>query len=248
MRLKYLYKSMRGSLNNNWRGGISRKKGICLRCNKSFETTAYTKGIYCSRLCQNKYQAQKLHIEATERNRYKTKPKRMLRDWRCKGCGIEVKRKRIFCDNKECRFWFYRIKKNCFICNKTFITFKSKENRFCSLLCRDVYYKGKGNPHYIDGSTPEYHAIRNSNRYYIWRIAVFTRDNYTCQSCGQIGGELHADHIKQFAFYPELRLELSNGRTLCKPCHTKTDTYMKGRKKVFTPEDVNALATKYRGQ
>ena len=37
--------------------------------------------------------------------------------------------------------------------------------------------------------------------------------------CGQVGGYLEADHIKPFSLYPELRFELSNGRTYCKPCH-----------------------------
>jgi hypothetical protein len=43
--------------------------------------------------------------------------------------------------------------------------------------------------------------------------------------CEKRGGELHADHIKQFAYYPTLRFVLDNGRTLCKECHKQTDTY-----------------------
>ena len=46
--------------------------------------------------------------------------------------------------------------------------------------------------------------------------------------CGLSGGVIQADHIKPYSLYPELRLEIDNGRTLCKPCHIKTDTY--GRK------------------
>lgn len=65
--------------------------------------------------------------------------------------------------------------------------------------------------------------------YKMWREEVFKRDNYTCVLCGirgnQTGGKLNADHIKSWAKYPELRLELTNGRTLCVPCHRKTDTY-----------------------
>ncbi len=58
-----------------------------------------------------------------------------------------------------------------------------------------------------------------------WRRAIFNRDNYTCQSCDKRGGDLEADLIKQYAFYPDLRLDIDNGRTLCKSCHRKTPTY-----------------------
>ena len=61
--------------------------------------------------------------------------------------------------------------------------------------------------------------IRNSEEYRQWRIAVFERDRYTCQVCGQVGRNLNAHHIRPFAKYPELRLDLNNGITLCKRCH-----------------------------
>ena len=68
------------------------------------------------------------------------------------------------------------------------------------------------------------------------------RDNYTCQICGTRGGDLEADHIKPFAYYPDIRFELSNGRTLCKPCHRKTDTYGEKAKKHRAIEggDINS--------
>lgn len=68
-------------------------------------------------------------------------------------------------------------------------------------------------------------AIRSSFEYRLWRESVFKRDNYTCKFCGQRGNRLHADHIKPFAYFPELRFDLNNGRTLCKECHKTTDTY-----------------------
>lgn len=69
--------------------------------------------------------------------------------------------------------------------------------------------------------TPEQQALRNSPEYKNWRKDVLKRDDYTCQNCKKRGGVLNADHIKPFSRYPELRFEISNGRTLCKPCHIK---------------------------
>jgi 5-methylcytosine-specific restriction endonuclease McrA len=63
-----------------------------------------------------------------------------------------------------------------------------------------------------------------------WRTAVFERDNYTCCGCGQRGKTLQADHIKPWATHPELRYEVSNGRTLCVPCHRATPTWGAGAK------------------
>lgn len=86
---------------------------------------------------------------------------------------------------------------------------------------------GKNNPGYIHGNSPENKKQRNSMEYSKWRRDVFERDDFTCQECGQRGVKLHADHIKPFSLFPELRFELNNGRTLCVPCHKKTPTYLK---------------------
>ena len=60
---------------------------------------------------------------------------------------------------------------------------------------------------------------RKTKEYNAWRTSVFMRDNFTCQICGQVGGTLNAHHIKPYAKYPDDRLDVDNGVTLCKACH-----------------------------
>ena len=90
---------------------------------------------------------------------------------------------------------------------------------------RSIAKLGDKNPNWKNGVTPENKKLRNSKQFSEWRKKVFERDNYTCQLCGIRGVELHPDHIKRFCLYPDLRFEISNGRTLCKKCHLTTDTW-----------------------
>lgn len=60
---------------------------------------------------------------------------------------------------------------------------------------------------------------RKTPQYAEWRTAVFERDGYRCAICGEVGGRLNAHHIKPFARYPDLRLDVDNGITLCEECH-----------------------------
>jgi hypothetical protein len=122
---------------------------------------------------------------------------------KCKSCGVE---RRVYpsCANNRERCWKCSIEKR----------------------------KGSGNPNWKGGITPENQRIRHSERYKAWRLAVFKRDEYTCVLCDQKGGSLHAHHIKSFSQYPKLRFDVSNGQTLCIPCHEKTDSFLsKARKR-----------------
>ena len=79
--------------------------------------------------------------------------------------------------------------------------------------------KGVKHWNWQGGINPINDTIRKSFEFRIWREAVFTRDSYTCQKCGRLGGEERSHHIKNFAQYPELRFAIDNGITLCKKCH-----------------------------
>lgn len=60
---------------------------------------------------------------------------------------------------------------------------------------------------------------RNTKEYSAWRLLVFERDEFKCQDCGKVGGELNAHHIKTFKQFPEHRYDIDNGVSLCVKCH-----------------------------
>lgn len=134
----------------------------------------------------------------------------------------------------------------CAICKKEFHPQQSRY-KFCSLPC---YYKSlknvpakfsialymkdkipwnRGKVLTID--LPEATRIRNSKEYWKWVEDVKKRDNYTCQICEARGVKLQADHVKPFALYPDLRLDINNGRALCIPCHKEVTR--KQRRSIF---------------
>ena len=140
--------------------------------------------------------------------------------------------------------------KNCVACGVSYLVSFRKtisKSKYCSRECsnknqpRRYWNKGKelsvkhrrllsrimsGNksPLWRGGITPINLLIRTGVEYKLWRKSVFERDDYKCVECG-VNGYLNADHIKPFAYFPELRFKLSNGRTLCRECHKKTDTF-----------------------
>jgi hypothetical protein len=86
-------------------------------------------------------------------------------------------------------------------------------------------YSGNKHPNWKGGISKISIKDRQSFEYKLWRNYVFLRDDWTCQECKKRGVNLNADHIKPFSLFPELRYEVSNGRTLCRSCHVKTPTW-----------------------
>ncbi len=90
------------------------------------------------------------------------------------------------------------------------------------------------------GISPLRLQIRKCFEYSQWQRTILSRDDYTCQICSIRGGKLAIDHFpKSFSgIIRENEIKtlqearecdalwgLDNGRTLCRPCHLKTDNY-----------------------
>lgn len=63
--------------------------------------------------------------------------------------------------------------------------------------------------------------------YMAWARAVKRRDHFTCRRCGhhQRRG-MHAHHVLPWADFPQWRFDVSNGITLCPPCHRNTGLHV----------------------
>lgn len=100
---------------------------------------------------------------------------------------------------------------------------RARMRQLCSLECvfsAQRHHRGIRGHNWRGGLSTVNHIERGRSEVKEWRLAVFARDNWTCQRCGKRGGgELHAHHIKPFAQFPALRRSMDNGLTLCLPCH-----------------------------
>lgn len=131
-------------------------------------------------------------------------------------------------------------------------TIKKREAvKCCSRECSNKYRNSdeyriklsqsqRSRPEYVPSySKKMMRYIRRNAVYNTWRYKVLKRDDYTCQMCHKRGGKLCVDHIKPFIHIlkenqidsyekAESCIELwdiDNARTLCYPCHYKTDTF-----------------------
>lgn len=94
--------------------------------------------------------------------------------------------------------------------------------------CGIALKSGENAPRWKGGITPENERLRSSKEYIHWRNALYKRDHYTCQCCGDSSGHnLNGHHILGFSDYPELRFDIKNGITLCESCHNpnKDDSF-----------------------
>jgi hypothetical protein len=134
----------------------------------------------------------------------------------------------------------------CLQCNTIFYSYPSEKKKYCSASCRSIYtkagYRNKGkkfSAEYREKLSIAHIGIQADEKHPNWqggrtsfdkrergkfnsrlRKKVFEKDQHKCVLCGGCDN-LHVDHIKPWAKYPELRFELSNCRTLCAKCHYK---------------------------
>lgn len=203
----------------------------------------YEKTNFCSRKCQGEYRSK--FCTGEKAANYRGRTATIL----CANCGRETKKakrfverfEKSFCD-RNCQIEYYRqhteqvsgknsprwrkITKSCEWCRKTYETWPSTkdETRFCSMECRNNWQSemmsGENHYNWNGGTTVERSLDMASREYKQWRTAVFERDGYTCQKCGdRKGGNLRAHHIKSWIEFPEQRHSVENGVTLCENCH-----------------------------
>lgn len=153
----------------------------------------------------------------------------------CASCGKEYKRplselawaNRKHCSN-ECRK--KRTFSPCPICGTEVMSRPSQKRIYCSYTCNAKGRKGIKNGKYKGGITPNARRVRTKDKYRFWQQTVLERDNWTCRKCGKRGKKLEVDHIITLAellnsnpndFDPndDYFYEISNGQTLCIPCH-----------------------------
>ncbi len=202
----------------SWRKGISLKimdHKYCISCGTTFH-----KNIKKSEKEWNsrKYCSQKCCLIKSHKNR---KGKKLSKEW-CENLSKSHMGQKSWNSGK-------RTILTCLECQKKFtkLNRKVKGVKYCSLKCFNktanklprLLVRGENHHNWKNNATSEQEKIRKSSEYKKWRHEVFERDNYTCQHCNKRGGKLNADHIMPFSLYPELRLVIDNGRTLCVECH-----------------------------
>lgn len=212
---------------------MKNKQKNCLWCGKSFcksphySYSQWDEKKFCSRSCSCLY---------------RTKDQRTLK--KCPNCGKifitqlnKIKRGfRIFCCSK-CRYLGLS-KRMAGIGNPFYGKKHSLETRkrlVSSHLGKPAPWQRGDKSNFWKGGVSKINRTERANtmrtlEYRSWRLSIFERDKFTCVNCGQRGGLLRADHIKSYSLFPDLRLDINNGRTLCDPCHKKTDNY--GRRNV----------------
>lgn len=127
---------------------------------------------------------------------------------------------------------------------------KGRKHKAESKLKTSKSLRGENHPRWKGGVSGVYGLIRGLSKYQEWRNEILKRDDFTCQFCGvkqgwnkqlKIRFYFEVDHIiplcvlihkhniqnSEQAILCDAIWNISNGRSLCKECHKKTETYNK---------------------
>lgn len=219
---------------------------ICKICSKQFESSDKTR-ITCSKGCSNVWNSQVRKGQALDNLSLlidKGKDTKFQK-------GREATNKLNLTKEELERLYIVNnlsLKKigELFICSPSTVLFYIKQHNIPSksqgfqkgnrIQSKATDYNWKG------GIAPVRKGIRSLKKYNDWRNSIFTRDQYTCQHCSQIGGDLNAHHIISFssiirknnidsvtkALNCNLLWDIQNGITLCRKCHDQV--HIKGEK------------------
>jgi hypothetical protein len=204
--------------------------GFCLECGVQL-INKRKEALFCGRECKGKHQFGSTRVSVT-----------------CGYCGNLFEKKASwanrsdvhYCSNECYHNYLHENNWTTILCEFCGIEKKlplyREGARFCSKACDSEWRRtltGELSPSWKCGLSTENEIARTRADIKKWKILVFTRDNWTCQSCGKRGGDLNAHHIKRFRDYPDLRATLDNGVTLCVPCH-KVET----KAQASTPKSI----------
>lgn len=121
------------------------------------------------------------------------------------------------------------IYKNCKYCDTVFYEYPYlKDKRFyCSQTCSNRANAPKLSKDRMGDNNPaakKDSKWRHRYAYNKWREECLKRDKFSCIECGENSyKKLVVHHIKSYKDFPKLRIEVSNGVTLCRSCHNKHD-------------------------
>ena len=115
---------------------------------------------------------------------------------------------------------------------KRWLTAKKGQKAWNEGLIRDQYPNGIAAGPQHGNWAGGHGGLRDTAEYQRFRLAMYKRDKHACQECGDRNHKgrgsrirLELDHIVPVCDAPERVMDPSNVRTLCRPCHFKTETF-----------------------
>lgn len=242
---KHQSQVMSGEQSPCYRAELTRN---CKGCGKSFRN--YNKVVqYCSRACKP-HVMMACHDCGTAIRLNPSRAARLKRSPLCKPCHqrhheasangtrlrvqtcdkcrlrFESAHHRRFCPSCSPYQWDGKSPNTtCVACGNLFAKRPGSKRKTCSEECSRrnwaAQHRGARSRFWKGGVSSAETLFRKTLEYRAWRTTVYQRDKRVCQLCKAHARPAVAHHILMFATHPDLRLEVSNGITLCAPCHNR---------------------------